>query len=104
MPDDTAGRGAAPEVFQTNAAVSGRRRVVATTRALYRKVDAAEDRCEALERQLNIDRWSPEDVEYLAALNYQRERKYRLALDKVERLVVQRLFELQKCHIRGTSK
>jgi len=31
------------------------------------------------------------------------ERKYRLALDQLERLVVQRLMELQKCHVRGTN-
>lgn len=75
-----------------------------TTRSLYKSVDAAEERCENLEQQLNIDRWTEEDPDYQAALKYQRERQYRLALDKVERLVVQRLFELQKCHIRGTSK
>ena len=72
--------------------------------ALQEKVDRCRDRCEALELELGIDRWTRDDSDYIEANRYTAERKVRLTLDKVERLVVQRLMEIQKCHIRGTSK
>ena len=43
-----------------------------------------------------ITRWAPTSQEYLDALVVVRERKYRRAIDDLERLVVQRLFEMTK--------
>jgi hypothetical protein len=83
----------------------GKRRVVKTVRALHAEVDRMRDRCEGLEDQLELPApWGPESQEYTEARNYLNIRKYRLALDNLERLVVQRLMELQKCHVRGTSE
>lgn len=44
------------------------------------------------------------DPEYISARKKYEERKLRVAIDKLEALVVRRLFELQKCHVVGTSK
>ena len=75
-----------------------------TERSLQEGTDIANERCEALELELEIDRWTPDHPEYLIALKYAKERKYLLAIDHLERLVVQRLLELENCNIRGTSK
>lgn len=57
-----------------------------------------------LESQLGLyHRWTPTSPEYLRTKEYIRIRKWRLALDHLERLVVQRLFELQKGHVEGTG-
>jgi hypothetical protein len=55
-----------------------------------------------VEEALGIEtRWMPDSPEYKEALVTLRERKYRRALDKLERLVVQRLFELTKIGMSG---
>lgn len=74
----------------------------------YKKAQAKVQRCEEvvndLEAELDVRaRWTPSSAEYKAAFQYMRERKFRLALDHLERLVVQRLFELQKGHLESTG-
>jgi hypothetical protein len=54
--------------------------------------------------KLQTDRWSSHDADYTEAIKYSKERKLRLALDHVEQLVVQRMMEMQKRHVRGTSE
>lgn len=57
------------------------------------------------EALLNIEqRWSPESPQYKKTVKYIGERKYRRALDELERLVVQRMFELEKAGLASTSK
>ena len=49
------------------------------------------------EEECNIAiRWAPTSQEYLDALTIVHERKYRRAIDDLERLVVQWLFEMSK--------
>ncbi|KIO19279.1 hypothetical protein M407DRAFT_11467 [Tulasnella calospora MUT 4182] len=48
-------------------------------------------------------RWRPGMPEYKKVVKYAQQRKYHLALDQLERLLVQRLFELQKGHLEGTG-
>ncbi|KAJ7847108.1 hypothetical protein B0H14DRAFT_3867546 [Mycena olivaceomarginata] len=48
-----------------------------------------------------VDRWPPESKEYTDALLLISERKYRRCLDKLESLVVKRLFELTKLGMSG---
>lgn len=48
-------------------------------------------------------RWTPTMSEYEDALVVVRERKYRRALDDLERLVVQRLFEMKKLGMSGVG-
>lgn len=50
-----------------------------------------------------ITRWAPTSQEYLDALVVVRERKYRRAIDNLERLVVQRLFEMTKLGQSGVG-
>lgn len=57
-----------------------------------------------LEAALDIARrWTPLDPEYVEAATYIRERKYKRALDKLQKLVIQRLFELHKLNIAQTG-
>jgi hypothetical protein len=49
-------------------------------------------------------RWEPESQDYKDARVWANERRYRLALDRLERLVIQRLFELQKANLVSTGK
>lgn len=57
-----------------------------------------------LESQLDIEsRWVPHSPEYQKALKYLHHRIYYLALDKLEGLVIQRLFELSKVNASETG-
>jgi hypothetical protein len=58
-----------------------------------------------LEGILGLDhRWEPTSAEYLETKKLLVERKYRLALDRLERLIIQRLFELQKVNLVSTGE
>jgi hypothetical protein len=57
-----------------------------------------------IEELIGIEhRWTPESLEYRQALTLVQERKYRRALDNLERLIVQRLFELTKLGMSGVG-
>ena len=54
---------------------------------------------------MGIDkRWDPSSPEYLDTLGYLATRKYQRALEELQRLVIQRLFELHKMNISATSE
>jgi hypothetical protein len=56
------------------------------------------------EEEHNIEtRWAPTSQEYRDALTVVTERKYRRAIDDLERLVVQRLFEMTKLGMSGVG-
>lgn len=58
----------------------------------------------AMEALHGIDeRWTPESAQWKAAVAYIKIRDYQKALDKLEGLVVQRLFELTKMGLAGTG-
>ncbi|EPQ50029.1 hypothetical protein GLOTRDRAFT_21641, partial [Gloeophyllum trabeum ATCC 11539] len=62
------------------------------------------DTIKTLERQLGIEqRWEESSSQYITAKAKVAERNYRKALDALERLVVQRLFELTKLNMSGTG-
>ncbi|KAI5987307.1 hypothetical protein EDD15DRAFT_2173852, partial [Pisolithus albus] len=55
-----------------------------------------------LERKLNIDMcWKPEDAEWQHAGRLVANREYQRALDRLEGLVVARIFELSKMNRAG---
>lgn len=57
-----------------------------------------------LENQLRLrERWESDSEEYQSIKSKVVERQYRRALDELERLVVQRLFELTKLNLSGTG-
>lgn len=58
----------------------------------------------ALEGKLGIDRrWTPTSPEYQDALHYSTMQAYQIALDKLQKLVIQRLFELHKLNLNFTG-
>src|ERR1700760_358294 len=83
---------------------STKRKSQRTVKTIWADHDAILERCSDLETRLGIHRWTENSPEYHAARTYANNRKYQLLLDKVEGLVAQRLMEMQKCNIRGTSE
>ncbi|KAI0682682.1 hypothetical protein C8T65DRAFT_713785 [Cerioporus squamosus] len=70
--------------------------------AAQTRLENAEEAVRRIEDMLDIDlRWLPGSPEYTKMAVELRERKYRRALDNLERLVVQRLFELSKLGMNG---
>jgi hypothetical protein len=58
-----------------------------------------------LEVSMGIDkRWDPMSPEYLETLGYLATRKYQRALEELQRLVIQRLFELHRMNVSATGK
>ena len=57
-----------------------------------------------IERQLKIEeRWSAEDPRYMDALKFINNRTFIGAVERLEGLVVQRLFELSKANLAATG-
>ncbi len=52
----------------------------------------------------NHSRWTPNHPSYQAAAMYIKNREFIRAVNELERLVVQRLFELSKANLAGTGK
>ena len=50
------------------------------------------------------NRWTPATPEYIETLKYLRERKYHRALNKLQRLLVLRMFELSKLNVAKTGE
>ena len=58
-----------------------------------------------MEVNMGIDRqWDPSSPEYLETLGYLSTRTYQRALEELQRLVIQRLFELHKMNISATGE
>lgn len=57
----------------------------------------------SMEIRLGVS-WQPGDKEYVRVLRYIATRKYQKALSNLQRLVVQRLFELHKMNLAKTGK
>ena len=51
-----------------------------------------------------VDRWQPDHPKYIEIVKYTATRQYQKALDHLQKLVVQRLFELQKLNVAGTGE
>lgn len=71
---------------------------------LYNRWHSVNEQLCLMEEDLSItERWVPGSQDYERGMKLISERKYRAALDKLERLVVQRLFELTKLGMSGTG-
>jgi hypothetical protein len=69
-----------------------------------RDYDAELKAAEALESRLGItERWEEDGPEYLQALREAQVAQFQRALDELARLVVARLFELEKANMRATG-
>jgi hypothetical protein len=51
-----------------------------------------------------LHRWEPTSPEYVETMKYMTMRKYHRALDDLQRLVIQRLFELHRLNVGRTGK
>ena len=73
--------------------------------AAVRKLELQMNVVDDTERRLGVDeRWTPGHAEYQRALQYLNNRKFIRAVEALEGLVVQRLFELSKANLIGTGK
>lgn len=83
------------------------RRVQPTMRSAQANASALRVTIAEYEDLLNIsagESWTPDSDMYKKTKVYITERRYRLALDHLERLVVQRVFELEKEGLIDTGK
>ena len=93
---------AAPSLQSYRAEQSRTQKLETQRRYAAEKVDQLLREVNAMEVKLNIQlRWTVTSPEYLSTLKYVQERQYQRALDKLQRLVVQRLFELHKLNLSG---
>ncbi|KAI1781971.1 hypothetical protein LXA43DRAFT_907171 [Ganoderma leucocontextum] len=73
-------------------------------KAAFTRWETAQERVLIIEDELKLsveERWVPKSKDYEDALSELTQRQYRLALDNLERLIVQRLFELTKLGMSG---
>jgi len=76
----------------------------AERKAALRKLQLAINVANDLERRMGItERWTPQCDQYRSAATYLQNRRFIHIVDKLEGLVVQRLFELSKSHLAGTG-
>jgi len=75
-------------------------------RTAMNKLQNAESYVALLENQLDlrVHRWQESSPEYQTAKDEMAHQMYRKTLNDLERLVVQRLFELSKLNMSGTGK
>lgn len=71
--------------------------------ATQRYNDVLKEVLEHEARMKIVDRWTPSSPEYIDTLQYISERKYQRSLQKLQRLVIQRLFELHKLNLSQTG-
>ncbi|KIY49673.1 hypothetical protein FISHEDRAFT_40870 [Fistulina hepatica ATCC 64428] len=93
------------EAYERNEPVSGN---VGKIKARYtrtaNRVVILDEEVSRLEDVMGLDgRWTPESPEFVACSKEMGERRYRRALDELERLVVQRLLELTKLNMSGVG-
>ena len=79
-------------------------RITTQCRTTFERWQAKNEEVLQYEEEHDIaTRWAPTSQEYLDALVIVRERKYRHVIDDLERLVVQRLFEMTKLGQSGVG-
>jgi hypothetical protein len=84
--------------------LSATRKTETERRQLGEKCDRLADEVIQLESAMNITRrWQPMDSEYMKTLDYLARRNYEQALDNLQRLVIMRLYELQKMNLSQTG-
>ena len=97
-----------PETFkaptEAKKSVALARAKVAERNAALRKLQLANAALEDIERRMGITApWAEDSPEYQEAKAYVKNRRFNHAVDNLERLVVQRLFELSKANLAGTG-
>ncbi|PIL29500.1 hypothetical protein GSI_08308 [Ganoderma sinense ZZ0214-1] len=84
--------------------LSATRRLERSRRVLLERVDRLTAEAIAIESEFHVrSRWQPGDEQYMKTLEYINNRRYYRALGKVQRLVIQRLFELHRLNLAQTG-
>ncbi len=84
--------------------LSATRKLETRRRYLRDRVDRLSADVTEIEVRLGIDtRWQPTDEKYVNATKYIATRAYQQALGRLQRLVIQRLFELHKMNLAQTG-
>ncbi|KAJ7260849.1 hypothetical protein B0H12DRAFT_1013808 [Mycena haematopus] len=87
------------------AAVKATRRIEAQRRHAMEAYDKTLAAVQDLEVRLDIEeRWVAGDQNWVAAATLVGKRRYQRALDNLEGLIIERMFELSKCNMAGTGK
>ena len=87
-----------------NADVSGTKKLETRRRELQETVQRVTSRVIALEVELQINvRWQPGDFQFEETRKYIATRNYQQALGRLQRLVIQRLFELHRLNVSQTG-
>ncbi|KAH9931631.1 uncharacterized protein BXZ73DRAFT_90069 [Epithele typhae] len=97
----------APEtgpITDYNAQVKATRATESRSRVLLERIEAISMDITDYELTWEITRWQPSDLNYQSTLMYIKTRKYQKALGRLQRLVIQRLFELHKLNLAGTVR
>ena|ERR1700722_2496488 len=98
-PANFAGTGSLADSSQANARAQEAKRKAAHRRLLL-QMNVVDD----IEGRLSIhERWTAADPEYQRAHQYLKNREFIRAVEALEGLVVQRLFELAKANLSGTG-
>ncbi|TCD61105.1 hypothetical protein EIP91_009022 [Steccherinum ochraceum] len=104
IPEDYSARPASGSSSQVSRDISETRKREVDRRVQSARLLNFEQQLAEMEVAMGISRrWDPSDPDYVAALTYSCEREYHQAVDELQRLVVQRLFELQKLNLCGTG-
>ncbi|KAI1781831.1 hypothetical protein LXA43DRAFT_977885 [Ganoderma leucocontextum] len=83
--------------------LSETRKIETRRRYLRSRLDQLTDELSTIEQDWGIERWKRGDHLYQKALEYIASRRYQRALGKLQRLVIQRLFELHKLNLAQTG-
>jgi hypothetical protein len=76
----------------------------AERRSALQRVKLSLNAVEDLERKMGIaERWTPAHPDFQKAVAYVRNRQFIRAVEALEGLMVQRLFELSKANLSGTG-
>ncbi|KAI1782756.1 hypothetical protein LXA43DRAFT_904908 [Ganoderma leucocontextum] len=96
----------APQTGGTDYAgdLSATRRLERSRRVLLERVDRLTAEAIAIEDEFHVfSRWKPGEEQFMKTVEYINNRRYHRALGKVQRLVIQRLFELHRLNLAQTG-
>ncbi|KAL7280958.1 hypothetical protein ACG7TL_005907 [Trametes sanguinea] len=108
----SAGQSGAPLTFMEpiagptdyDADLSATRKLETRRRYLRERMEQLTAEVNAMEVRMEINnRWQPGDAQYREVVQYIAERRYHRALGKLQRLVIQRLFELHRMNLSRTG-
>ncbi|KAI1782519.1 hypothetical protein LXA43DRAFT_977529 [Ganoderma leucocontextum] len=84
--------------------LSTTRRLERSRRVLLERVDRLTAEAIAIEHEFHVtSRWKPGEEQFMKTLEYINNRRYYRTLGKVQRLVIQRLFELHRLNLAQTG-